>query len=700
MADTSNADFRGWATKAGLKCSDGRTIQPNAFQEQDGARVPLVWQHGHNDPENVLGHAILENREDGVYAYAFFNDTPKAEHARALVEHKDINSLSIWANQLIERGGHVLHGAIRELSLVLSGANPGAKIEHVTIRHSDDDEDFVLDDEAIIFTGLPLEHADTNTSTEKDENMASDSEKTVKDIYDSMTEEQKEVLHFMVGEALEAAKSGELSQSDLDSDEASDIEAIYASMTEEQQDVLHYLVGEALEASEAESDEDIEHSNDDEGTLSHDDIQEGNNSMKHNVFESESAGSPAATLSHEDVRGIIADATKRGSLKDAVEDYALAHGITDIDQLFPDAQLVNGGAPQLEARRTEWVQKLLGGVRKSPFSRIKTTAADITHEDARAKGYVKGNLKKEEFFSVSKRTTTPTTIYKKQKLDRDDVIDITDFDVISWLKAEMRVMLDEEIARAILVGDGRDVAHDDKINEGNIRPIATDHELFVTQVNVNIDDAESTVEEVIDAVITNRKFYKGSGIPTFFTSETYIAQFLLLKDGMGRRLYSSLNDIAMDLRVKEIVPVEVLEEYPDIVGVIVNPADYTIGADSGGQVTMFDDFDIDYNNHKYLIETRISGALTRLKSAIVLNKVAAAVTLVTPEAPTFNTITGVVTIPNQTGVIYKNVDGDGTLTPGAQAALSSGESLGVYAVADTNYAFNTNEDDEWLFVMD
>lgn len=697
MGDINNADFRGWATKAGLKCSDGRTIQPNAFQEQNGARVPLVWQHGHNDPENVLGHAILENRDEGVYAYAFFNDTPKAEHARALVEHKDINSLSIWANQLIERGGHVLHGAIRELSLVLSGANPGAKIEHVTIRHSDDEDDFVLDDEAIIFTGLPLEHADTNPSTDKEDDMAEESGKTVKEIYDSMTDEQKDVLHLMVGEALESAK-GELAQSDMDDDDAGTIEAVYASMSAEQQDVLHFLVGEALEAADEEEDD----AGDLGEELSHSDIDDKeNDSMKHNVFESGSDDN-RQVLSHEDVKGIIADATRSGSLRDAVESYALAHGITDIDQLFPDAQLVGGGAPQIEARRTEWVQKLLGGVRKSPFSRIKTTAADITHEDARAKGYVKGNLKKEEFFSVSKRTTTPTTIYKKQKLDRDDVVDITDFDVISWLKAEMRVMLDEEIARAILVGDGRDVAHDDKINEGNIRPIATDHELFVTQINVNIDDAESTVEEIIDAIIMNRKFYKGSGMPTFFTSESYIAQFLLLKDGMGRRLYASLADIATDLRVKEIVPVEVLEEYPDLVGVIVNPADYTIGADSGGQVTMFDDFDIDYNNHKYLIETRISGALTRLKSALVLNKVAASVTLLTPEDPTFNTITGVVTIPNQTGVQYEDASNPGVaLTPGAQAALTSGQSLEVIAVpASASYAFNTNAEDEWLFVMD
>jgi hypothetical protein len=389
------ADFRGYATKAGLKCTDGRTIMPDAFKHQDQLRVPLVWQHGHKDPENVLGHAILENRDDGVYAYGFFNKSVKANAAYESLVHGDINMMSIWANDLVQKSGRVLHGAIREVSLVLSGANPGAIIEHVTLRHSDGEmED--LDDEAIIYTGLELEirHSadddddyddddDVDDNDEDDEMQhADDGEKTVKDVYDSMTEEQQQVLHFMIGEAIES-QAKEVKQSNLN-----------------------------------------------------DDNQEGNE-MKHNVFESRDKGPSTLTLSHDDISGIVADATKNGSLKDAVENYALSHGIEDIDILFPDAVAVDN-TPEFLARRTEWVSAVLGGVKKSPFSRIKTRSADITAAEARAKGYITGALKKEEFFKVSKRVTTPTTIYKKQKLDRDDIVDITDFDVVVWLKGEMR----------------------------------------------------------------------------------------------------------------------------------------------------------------------------------------------------------------------------------------------------------------------
>lgn len=680
MGDISNADFSGWATKNNIQCSDGRTITQNAFQHQDGARVPLVWQHGHNDPENVLGHVILQNRPGGVYGYAFFNDTPKAAHSRTLVEHKDINSLSIWANQLVQRNGHVLHGAIREVSLVLSGANPGAVIEDVKIRHSDSDEVDYLEDEAIIRFGEPIEHSDLSGGTdEKDDDMElkhADGDMTVQDVYDSMTQEQKDVLHFMVGAALEEAAGDSLEQSGIDEDDL-DVEALYGSMDDEQKQLLHTMVGKALGV---ELDKD---------TLAHG----GVNNM--NVFEKDASADTKATLSHSDMESIIADATKRGSLKDAVESYALAHGITDIDVLFPDAQAIDG-MPQWHKRRTEWVSSLLGAVRKSPFSRIKTLSADLTFEEARAKGYVKGSLKREEFFGVSSRTTTPTTIYKKQKLDRDDVVDITDFDVVAWLKAEMRLMLEEELARAILIGDGRDIAHADKINESNIRPIASDHELFTTTVNVNISDASSSVQEIIDAIITNRRFYRGTGLPNFYTTETYLSLFLLLKDTTGRRIYKNLEELASELRVNEIVPVEAMEEEDDLVGILVNPVDYALGADRGGEVSMFEDFDIDYNQQKYLIETRCSGALHRLKSAIVLRKVAGSTTLVTPNKPEFNTITGVVTIPSQTGVIYQDASDDSVLT-GAQAALDFGVSLTVNAVPDTGYAFNTTEGDSWTF---
>lgn len=683
------ADFSGYATKAGLKCTDGRTIMPDAFKHQDKLKVPLVWQHGHKDPENVLGHAILENRSDGVYAYGFFNKSAKAEHARGLVEHDDINMLSIWANELVERAGRVLHGAIREVSLVLSGANPGALIENVTIRHSDGDEE-LLDEEAIIYTGLELEHSHT---TNEEEDMAlqhAGEDETVKDIYDTMDEKQQEVLHFMIGQALEG--SNDLQQDNLGhagSDET--VQDVYDSMTDKQKEVLHYMLGQALE---------------DAGSLKQDNIDDTddaeNNSkgteMKHNVFESGSSDE-GSSLSHDDITGIISDATRGGSLKDAVADYALAHGITDIDTLFPDAVALDS-SPEWLSRRVEWVSALLGAVRKSPFSRIKTISADLTFDEARAKGYVKGALKKEEFFGVTKRQTTPTTIYKKQALDRDDVVDITDFDVVVWLKGEMRLMLDEELARAILIGDGRDVSHEDKINEGNIRPIAKDHELYVTTVNVNIDDASSSVQEVVDAVVANRRYYKGTGLPTMYTSETFISMFLLLKDTLGRRIYKSLEEVASELRVSAIVPVEAMEEETDLVAIIVNPVDYVVGANAGGAVNMFDDFDIDYNKQKYLIETRVSGALTKLKSAIVVRKVASTDVLVVPATPGFVDATGVLTITDQTGVVYKNGATVVNAAGSPYAAIVSGTSITIDATPASGYYFSSSENDSWTFTRD
>lgn len=640
------ADFSGYATKAGLKCSDGRTIMPGAFKHQDKMRVPLVWQHGHSEPENVLGHAILENRDDGVYAYGFFNDSARAVHTKGLLEHGDINMLSIWANELIERAGKVLHGAIREVSLVLSGANPGALIENVTIRHSDDDID-VLDDEVIIYTGLEIEHANGGDAGGDDGDDDGDGE-TLKDVYDSMSDKQKDVLHYLVGEAA-ASSDSNLEQSGIDDGKSGD---------------------------------------DKEG-----------DKMSRNVFEKDGDAKTGHVLSHEDAQGIVADAVKRGSLREAVEAYAeehLEHGINDIETLFPEAtQLTN--APEFFARRTEWVAGVLGGARKTPFSRIKTATADLTFDEARAKGYIKGNLKKEEFFGVAKRVTTPQTVYKKQKLDRDDIIDITDFDVVAWMKGEMRLMLDEELARAVLLGDGRDVDDDDKINETNIRPIVTDDEFYTVYVNVNLDDANSTVQEIIDQIVLQRQYYRGTGQPTMYTTETYIAQFLLLKDTVGRRIYTSLDQLAAELRVSKIVAVEVMNEYPSIVAVLVNMADYAIGADKGGQVAMFDDFDIDYNQYKYLIETRISGALIRPKSAMVVQKVASTDVLLPPAtAPTFVAETGVVTLPTSTNFEWQLTDGT-PLTDGAQTALDLGESLTVVAVPDSGYYFASSENDTWTF---
>jgi hypothetical protein len=660
------ADFSGYATKAGLKCSDGRTIMPDAFKHQDKVQVPLVWQHGHTDPENVLGHAILEAREDGVYAYGFFNQTKKAHAARELLEHKDIRMMSIWANDLIERAGRVLHGAIREVSLVLNGANPGAIIENVTIRHSDGDME--LDDEAIIYTGLEIELSHSESDEESDE------EEDTEDNDDNDDSESDELAHA--------------DTADEDDDDEESVADVYESMTDKQKDVLHYMLGEALASAESDKEDNLSQDNMD---------QKGSDEMgRTNVFEdTKESQEETHVLSHSDIEGIVSEAATRGSLKKAVESYALAHGITNIDILFPEAQAI-ANTPEWFGRRTDWVEKVLGGCRKSPFSRIKTLWADLNEDEARAKGYITGNMKKEEFFSVAKRVTTPTTVYKKQALDRDDMIDITDFDIVAWLKGEMRLMLDEEIARAILIGDGRDISSDDKINEQCIRPIARDHELYTTVVNVNIDDPNSSVQEIIDAIVTNRKHLRGTGLPTLYTTETYIAKFLLLKDTLGRRIYKNLDEVASELRVTEIVSVEVMEEDPNLVAVLVNPVDYVIGATRGGEVGMFDDFDIDYNRYKYLIETRVSGALTKLKAAMVVRKVAGSATLVTPAAPAFNGTA--VTITNQPGVIYKNAATDATMTAvGSPYTVAEGATLTVVATPASGYYFATSEDDTWSF---
>lgn len=651
------ADFSGYATKVGLKCSDGLTIAEDAFKHQDKVRVPLVWMHGHDNPENVLGHAILENRKEGVYAYGFFNKTAKAEHVHGALEHGDFNSLSIFANNVMQRAGLVIHGVIREVSLVLAGANPGATIDAVTIRHSDGTE-YETEDQFIIHTGdlvdiwddadlvddddddeqETIEHKDTNMPGA---NLGADA--TIQDVYDSLTDVQKDVVHFMIGAALEDATGNSV-----------------------QQDALN----------------------------------EGNNTMGHNVFEDGSTANKGYTITHDDMKSIVASAVSGGSLKRAVDDFVLQHGITDIDILFPDAQAVDA-VPEWLKRRTAWVDTVLQAARKSPFSRIKTLSADITMDDARARGYITGNLKREEFFSVSKRVTTPQTIYKKQALDRDDMIDITDFDVVAWLKGEMRLMLDEELARAVLIGDGRDISSEDKINEGNIRPIAKDHELYTTTLNVNVTDANSSANEVIEAIILNRSKYKGTGQPTMFTTETWIARFLLLKDTTGRRIYKNLDEVAADLRVSAIIPVEVMEEDPETIAVLVNMADYVLGADKGGEVNLFDDFDIDYNKMKYLIETRVSGALVKLKAAIVVKQVASTDVLVVPAAPSFVNATGVLTIVNQTGVVYTRLPSTVVNAAGSPyAAIAAGASITVRATPAPGYYFASSDDDEWTFTRD
>lgn len=560
-------DFSGWATRNNIRCSDGRTIMKDAFAHNDGKVVPLVWNHQHNDPLNVVGHAILENRKDGVYAYCVLNDSVPGKQAKTLVQHGDVTSLSIYANQLQQQGGNVLHGEIRELSLVLAGANPGAYID--TIAHSDEyDEETGDEIVPVLFQGqsIELQHADEATDKKEEPKeepkVPENKEKTVQDVFDEFTEEQKNVVYALIGAALEDAKGG----------------------------------------------------NDDEGD---------EEDMKHNVFDTDEMNDENV-LSHSEMMEIINDGKRFGSLSES----ALQHGITNIEYLFPEAKAVTN-TPDWIQRDQTWVKKVMAGVHHTPFSRIKSMHADITGDEARALGYIKGKLKKEEVFALLKRSTTPQTIYKKQKLDRDDVIDITDFDVVAWLKGEMRLMLDEEIARAILFGDGRTAGTDDKINESNIRPIVKDTQANLYAFNADVAagaDADATAKNFIRAAIKARKDYRGTGSPTLFVGADMLSDMLLLEDGFGHSLYKTENELATKLRVKEIVevPDEIIPD--DFYGVIVNLNDYYVGADKGGAVNMFDDFDIDYNQQKYLIETRCSGALVKPKSAIVLKKATATVT--------------------------------------------------------------------------
>lgn len=581
-------DFAGWATRNDLKCSDGRTIRRDAFKDQDGLIVPLVWNHQHNDPDNVLGHALLENRPEGVYTYGTFNDTESGQNAKIIVSHGDVVSLSIYANHLKQRGGDVLHGAIREVSLVLAGANPGAHIDTVLSHSEDDDEEavisFVGDNVADCFSHIDtfeveeeLEHKEDakeeSADDEKEgaEKMA-EKEKTVKEVFDTLTDEQKNAVYALIGMAVEDAKKGG--------------------------------------------------------------ADEGDEDMKHNAFDTDHMNS-RNVLTHADMDQIIANAKRCGSMKDAFEDYVDAnflqhddeenpyatveYGMQNLDVLFPDARAVDS-APYLMKRDDDWVGKFLNGAKHTPFSRVKSMYADITEDDARARGYIKGHQKKDEVFPLFKRVTSPTTIYKKQKFDRDDIIDI-DFDAIPWIKSEMRMMLNEEIARAGLLGDGRLPSSDDKINEDCIRPIAKDTVNGVYAFTVPVTegaDSDATAKNFIRAAIKGRKDYRGKGNPTLWTTTDFLTDMLLLEDGQGRPLYETTEALARKLRVKEIVEVPVMEGVTGLYGIIVNPADYVFGADKGGNVAMFDDFDIDINQMKYLIETRCSGALVTPKSAMIL----------------------------------------------------------------------------------
>ena len=651
-------DFSGWATKANLLCSDGRIIRQNAFEECDGMKVPLVWNHQHNNPDEVLGHALLENRDEGVYAYCSFNDTDAGQNAKLLVQHGDVNQLSIYANKLKQQGCNVIHGVIREVSLVLAGANPGAYIDSV-MMHGDDSFE-----EGMIYSGedfdyvAPLTHSDTCKNNEKGEDEVaeetkkpeekSENEETVADVFNTLSEKQKKAVYVLIGQAIEDAngespkepakdemehsKCGSGSDDDkkklehskcgssddekklahakdeMEDDPDETVEDVFNTLTEKQKKIVYALVGMAREGMDETTDKKNEG---------------GDNNMKHNVFEND-ANNEQEVLSHSDMVEIMADAKRNGSLKDAV----LQHGITDIEYLFPDAQATNK-VPGFIKRDDTWVAEVMNNVHHTPFSRIKSVFADITEADARAKGYIKGNLKMDEVFTLLKRITTPTTIYKKQKLDRDDVVDITDFDVVAWLKTEMRMMLDEEIARAVLVGDGRSSSSNDKINEQNVRPIWTDDDVYTVKVGIELK-SDATDDDKAKAFIRNtiksRKNYKGSGNPFMFISEDMLTNCLLLEDSNQRVIYDTIEKLATALRVKKIVPVPVMDgltrtvgsKTHELAGIYVNMADYNIGADKGGAVNMFDDFDIDYNAQKYLIETRCSGALTVPYSAVAI----------------------------------------------------------------------------------
>ena len=573
-------DFSGWATRCNVKCSDGRTIMKDAFVDNDKTTVPLVWQHNHTDADNVLGHALLENRAEGVYAYCSLNNTPEGRRAKELVEHGDICSLSIYANQLKQTGGNVIHGLIREVSLVLAGANPGARIMDVNIAHGDnaDGDAYIFNASETLDIGTEVEDIEHSDNNKEGENMPNKEEKeeikvehadegndeeTIQDVFDTLNEKQKKVVYAMIGMALQDKENGN-------------------------------------------AQEDKE--------------------MKHNAFDTSNEADNQTELMHSEVLAAIEDAKKSGSMKDAF----ISHGITNVDTLFPEVQAVNK-TPELIARDTNWVSVVMGGVKHTPFSRVKSTAANITADEARARGYIKGKQKISEVITALKRTTLPTTVYKLQKMDRDDVIDITDFDVVAWLKQEMRGMLDEELARAFLIGDGRDGSDDSKINEQNIRPILGDNATYTVSRTLTRTSGETDsdfAKDFIKDVVKSRKEYKGSGNPILFTTEDLLTEMLLIEDKIGHRIYKTEAELATALRVSKIVTVPVFEGHKRevagknyaLMGILVNLADYNVGADKGGAVNMFDDFDIDYNKYEYLIETRCSGALVKPYSAITFEE--------------------------------------------------------------------------------
>ena len=667
-------DFSGWATKNDLLCADGRTIRKDAFKDDDGRTVPLVYQHNHDDPTRVIGHALLENREDGVYAYCSLNNTDMGRHARECVRHGDFDSLSIYANKLVQRGGDVIHGVIRELSLVLAGANPGAKIEFPMLAHGEESETeaTIWHDDMDGFTFEPgmkldsdedenpeekIEHAEEKAEEKKPEETLehaeekepvkeeakesekSEKEETVQDVLDSMTDKQRKVVEYLVAQALggedEDEEDEEAEHDDMDDDEGGDetIQDVLDSMSEKQRKVTEYLVAQALESAEDESDEDEEEDKDADEEAAHSDIEGEEFIMKKNVFDNEvMEQEDSNTLTHAQMDTLIKDAKRLGSLRQSVLEHSAEYGIDQIDWLFPEDRATSN-TPIFIQRDMGWVAQVMNAVSHTPFSRIKTLFADITEDQARALGYIKGRQKKTEVFKLLKRTTDPQTIYKKQKLDRDDVIDITDFDVVAWMKQEMRTMLNEEIARAVLIGDGRAEDSDDHISEDHIHSVFHDDEdLFVIRKQYVEVQGEEKAKTLIKLIRKAWKDYKGSGNATAYMAEDVLSDLMLLEDSFGHFLYPTKDTVASVLGVQNIVTVPPMADpstvredtdadktYRPLV-IIVNMKDYNVGADKGGSVNMFEDFDIDYNAQKYLIETRCSGALVRPFSAIIIEE--------------------------------------------------------------------------------
>jgi HK97 family phage prohead protease len=673
-------DFGGYATKFGVRCSDGRTITAEAFKHMDGAQIPLLWSHQHTTPENVLGHSILEWRPDGMYCKNFLNETPAGLAAKTVVQHKDIDSMSIYANKLVERNLNVLHGDLIEVSLVHKGANPGARIDFVQIQHGYGDNATLetLSDEAVIYTDakIELQHAATTT-------------KTFQDVYDSLDTDQRELVNVMVAKAL-TDNSAQHADDDKHAATGDDSKPDKPDTSTED---------EKKSTTTEDKDSVVEHSDKD-------------GKMTRNVFEKNAvvlhtdSQHGGKELSHSEMKtftkNVFEDMKKGGTFKESVLAHAGEYGITNIEALFPDAQLVDN-KPEWLTREMAWVNTVIGGTNKLPYSRVKSMHADLTQDDARAKGYIKGTLKKEQFFALTSRETTPKTIYKKQRLDRDDIVDITSFDVVAWIWQEMRFMLLEEIARAILISDGREVDDPDKIDESAVRPIAYDDTFYTDVVNVN---ANVNGQDLIDAVLRSRQYYKGTA-PTAFMTTSVMMDLLLTRNAIGERSYKTVADLAAALLVQDIVEVPVMEgaarDGAEVQMVLVNLRDYSVGSTRGGEVTTFDDFDIDFNQYKYLIEGRMSGALTKAKTAQVVIRGTGTLIVTTSVVPTFNNSTGVITIPAVTGVTYKTqVAGPlgaagTTLSAGAQTALTTGQSQAIMAVANTGYYFPHNYDQDWTF---